>query len=43
MVSVVMSLDSECLLRQVAADLDVSVEEMAAVLLESALMTSMSS
>ena len=39
MVSVRLGVDSECLLRQMSADLDVPVEEMASLLLESALMT----
>lgn len=40
MVSVMLGVDSECLLRQMSADLDVPVEEMAGLLLESALMSS---
>jgi hypothetical protein len=34
----VLDVDAECLLRQMAADLDLSVEETARVLLESALL-----
>jgi hypothetical protein len=41
MVTVEMNADSESLLRQVAADLDVSVEETARIMLESALLSSL--
>ena len=39
MVMVEMSLDAECLLRQMAADLDRSPSDLAQVLLESLLLT----
>jgi hypothetical protein len=40
MLSVVLSRESECLLRQTAADLDLSPEQVATVLLESSLLMS---